>query len=30
VRQSLDNISRQWEQALVRLKSFVEESPQEK
>jgi DNA-binding transcriptional ArsR family regulator len=27
VRQSLDNISQQWDQALARLKSFVEESP---
>lgn len=29
VRRSLDQISRQWDQALARLQSFVEESPKE-
>jgi DNA-binding transcriptional ArsR family regulator len=29
-RRSLDQISRQWDEALARLKSFVEESPKEK
>lgn len=28
-RRSLDQISRQWDEALARLKSFVEESPRE-